>query len=278
MKKILSQAELFISGVVANNRMNRARRCTGTNSYQKDLSFDLLEFLQNRLVQFAERNRSASRQISAQTIAAENKEKEENNEVTIETVAWLDICCGEGRALIEATAFFDDFFAFSRENHRAFQTPLPNLKITGIDLAGMFCDFPERTNNLQLLETAIEDFSPAQKFDLITCVHGLHYIGDKLSVIKKCAGWLKEDGKFLANLDLKNIKSVDEKNADRKIASFLRSQGFIIDRRKKLLIYDSKVPWEKSFDFPFQYVGADDQAGPNYTGQPVVDSFYKFIG
>jgi hypothetical protein len=26
----------------------------------------------------------------------------------------------------------------------------------------------------------------------------------------------------------------------------------------------------------FEYLGADDQAGPNYTGQPVVNSYYSF--
>jgi hypothetical protein len=28
---------------------------------------------------------------------------------------------------------------------------------------------------------------------------------------------------------------------------------------------------------PYRYLGADDQAGPNYTGQPAVDSHYEVV-
>ena len=31
-------------------------------------------------------------------------------------------------------------------------------------------------------------------------------------------------------------------------------------------------------NLPYRYLGADDQAGPNYTGQPAVDSYYEVIG
>jgi len=30
-------------------------------------------------------------------------------------------------------------------------------------------------------------------------------------------------------------------------------------------------------DMPYRYVGADDGPGPNYTGQPAVDSYYEPI-
>jgi len=29
--------------------------------------------------------------------------------------------------------------------------------------------------------------------------------------------------------------------------------------------------------FPYSYIGADTNAGPNYTGQPAVDSHYRSI-
>ena len=30
-------------------------------------------------------------------------------------------------------------------------------------------------------------------------------------------------------------------------------------------------------DLPYRYLGADDRAGPNYTGQPAVDSYYEMV-
>jgi len=233
-KKLLNNSILLDSGVVANNRMNRGRGCLGSNGYQKDLSFNPLDFLQERLV--------------------DNK-----------FVSWLDICCGEGRALVETATNFADL---ERAENTSF-----NLQLTGIDLAGMFCSFPAGLNCLTLLETSIEEYEPEQKFDLITCVHGLHYIGDKLSVIGKAAQFLKKDGIFRANLELKNLKLSEEQNSDKIFTEFFSAKGFIFDKRKNLLC----LRGGKIFDSPFVYQGADDKAGPNYTGQPAVDSYYEFL-
>ncbi|HVE56075.1 MAG TPA: methyltransferase domain-containing protein [Pyrinomonadaceae bacterium] len=233
-KRLLNNSRLLGSGVVANNRMNRERACLGSNSYQKDLSFDPIEFLKERL--------------------ANNK-----------FVSWLDICCGEGRALTETATYFADL---ERAENTSF-----NLRIIGIDLAGMFCLLPSGINNLTLLETSIEEYEPEQKFDLITCVHGLHYIGDKLSVIGKAAQFLEKDGIFLANLDLKNLKLLEEENSTKIFTEFFSAKGFIWNKRKHLLC----LRGGKIFDSPFIYQGADDKAGPNYTGQPAVDSYYKIL-
>jgi SAM-dependent methyltransferase len=232
-KRLLNNSILLDSGVIANNRMNRGRGCLGSNSYQKDLSFNPIDFLKERLIK--------------------NK-----------FVSWLDICCGEGRALVETATIFADL---ERAENTSF-----NLRLIGIDLAGMFCYFPSGLNNLTLLEISIEEFEPEQKFDLITCVHGLHYIGDKLSVIGKAARFLKKDGVFLANLDLKNLKLLEVQNPDKIFTEFFSTKGFIFDKRKHLLCLRE----DKIFDSPFIYKGADDKAGPNYTGQPAVDSFYEF--
>jgi SAM-dependent methyltransferase len=232
LKELLNQKKLLTSGVVANNRMNRSRGCAGSNSYQKDLSIDVIEFLQQKLV---------------------------NND----SVEWLDICCGEGRALIETATFF--------ANRDAGENSSNNLRITGIDLAGMFREFPADLARLQFLEMPIEEFKPLQEFDLITCVHGLHYLGDKLSVIQNAASWLKKDGIFLANLELNSLRLFEKKNAQRVFSAFLRKQGFEFNSKKHLLTLKGK----KVFDLPFEYLGADDQAGPNYTGQPAIDSHYK---
>lgn len=216
------------SGVVANNRMNRERGCLGSNSYQKDLLFNPIEFLQERL-----RGQ--------------------------ESILWLDICCGEGRALIEAAMCFND------------KNLSTNLQIIGIDLAGIFQKYPSMLNHLQFLEISVEDFQMSQDFDPITCVHGLHYIGDKLSVIQKAASWLKEDGMFLGNLDLRNLKLEGKQNSNRIFSTILRNQGFSFDSRRHLLTLKRK----RNFTLPFEYLGADEQAGPNYTGQSVIDSYYK---
>ena len=171
--------------------------------------------------------------------------------------SWLDIGCGSGRALIEAAQLFGD--------------PSGGLRITGIDLAGMFDEYPAELSPLELLETAIEDFEPPGKFDLITSVHGLHYIGDKLAVLQKAARWLKTDGFFTANLELQNLKLAGKRRSPRTFSAFLRKVGFVVDSRKHLLL----LPGSRRFDLPFRYLGADDQTGPNSTGQPVVDSYYE---
>lgn len=225
---------MHVSGVVANNMMNRGRGLAGSNSYQKDLSFNPVEFLLERL---------------------ENQE----------SVSWLDIACGEGRALIEAaTVLAGDPSPEKRSK---------NLQITGIDLAGMFGASPPGLKHLRLQELPVEDYEPeGEEFDLITSVHGLHYIGDKLSVIQKAAGWLKKDGIFLANLELTNLKLAGKGNPSRTFSAFFRKQSFDLDLRKHLL----KLQGRRQFDLPFSYLGADDKAGPNSTGQPAVDSYYQF--
>lgn len=233
MKALKIEKNLLTSGVVANNRMNRGRGCLGANSYQKDLSFNPLEFLTERLA----------------------KRK---------SVTWLDLCCGEGRALIEAARFFAEIERTAN--------PPNQLRITGVDLAGMFREYSPELKNLRLLETSVEDFEPVQEFDLITCVHGLHYLGDKLSILQKAARLLKSDGLFRANLELQNLKLIEKPNSSRIFSAFLRKQGFIIDHRKHLLTLQDK----RNFEIPFEYLGADDQAGPNSTRQPVIDSYYKF--
>lgn len=223
---LLDQEKLLRSSVVANNRMNRERVCTGKNSYEKDLSFNLLKFLAERLE-------------------------------TQGSAAWLDFCCGSGRALIEAAT------VLSGEKRR--------LRIVGVDLVGVFQPFSPTLENLKLLQTSIEDFEPNQRFDLITCVHGLHYVGDKLTAIQKASSWLKNDGIFLANLDLNNLRLIEEQKSNRIIAAFLRRHGFAFNSRKHLLARTGG----KQFELSFEYVGADDAAGANYTGQAAVNSYYR---
>ena len=75
----------------------------------------------------------------------------------------------------------------------------------------------------RLVCAPLATWQPARAFDLITCVHGLHYIGDKLALLARAAGW-------------------------------------------------------RVVSFPYDYLGADDRAGPGYTGQPAVHSYYAEAG
>ena len=224
MQILKNQQALEKSSIVANSLMNRERVLSGGNSYEKELSFEIRKYLEKR-------------------------SKNQN------FVNWLDICCGRGKALIEAARIFRDL----------------NITITGIDLAGMFDHFPNDTKNLNLIETPFENFKPQTDFDLITCVHGLHYIGDKLGFIQKAVSYLKLNGIFLANLDTANFKTNKPKPLKRKITELLRENNLEFDSRKHLLTCKGK----KNPDFQLKYIGANDQAGANYTKQAVVDSYYE---
>jgi hypothetical protein len=126
---------------------------------------------------------------------------------------------------------------------------------------------------LRLIEASLSTWRPDRPFEQITCVHGLHYIGDKLGLIVRAASWLVDDGLFVANLDLHNLKLSDESQSVRRVAADLRRNGLEYDRRKRLLICRGR----KEVSLPYRYLGADDQAGPNYTGQPAVDSYYEVV-
>lgn len=130
--RLLNTAELEDSPVVANCCMNRERDLRGSNGYEVELGFYPLEWLQNRL-----------------------------NKQTI--VRWLDLCCGSGKALIQAAIASEEIGVGS-------------VRITGVDLVGMF--LPNKPTDLQLMQCSVFDYQPTEKFDLITCVHGLHYLGD----------------------------------------------------------------------------------------------------
>nr|WP_062341303.1 methyltransferase domain-containing protein [Herbidospora sakaeratensis] len=164
---------------------------------------------------------------------------------TVKDRSWLDLCCGEGHALAEAVMLGAD--------------------VTGVDLAGHFAVPPGK--GLELVVASIPGWRPERKYDLITVVHGLHYLGDKLRVLADIAGWLTEHGRFAANFDVASI----EAGSRRKLLAALRSQGFAYDPRNKRVSRTGPAVVE----FPYEYLGADDTAGPNYTGQPAVVSHYR---
>src|SRR5579859_2375044 len=71
---LLDDAALEMSAVVANCAMNRERQLAGVNSYTRELGLNPLELLLARL-----RGGGGTG-----------------------TAGWLDLCCGSGRALIQA--------------------------------------------------------------------------------------------------------------------------------------------------------------------------------
>jgi SAM-dependent methyltransferase len=224
--KLLNDDELERSAVVANCRMNRERNLTGSNGYSKEIGFNPLDYLQGKIVPGR-------------------------------LVAWLDLCCGTGKALIEAA--------------RITHSKGVDIEIVGVDLVGMFDRPDAELTHLRLVEASLRTWRPDRDFDLITCVHGLHYVGDKLRLVARAASWLADDGLSVANLEMKNLKLADRRAGGRQIVSDLRRAGVHYDGSKRLLVCRGR----KLVRLPYRYSGADDGAGPNYTGQPAVDSYYE---
>jgi SAM-dependent methyltransferase len=227
--RLLGDDELERSAVVANCRMNRERNLLGSNGYDRELRFNPLDFLKQRID-------------------------------TGHFVSWLDLCCGSGRALIQAAL-----------QVRA-EGLVSSIEIVGVDLVGMFDFFDSSLSCLRLVEASLNLWRPDRSFDLITCVHGLHYVGDKIGLIARAASWLVDDGVFVANLDLDNIYAPEAKTK-RKLMAQLRRSGLEYDRRKRLLVCKAG----KSPALPFHYLGADDLVGPKYTGEPAVTSHYDYL-
>lgn len=215
---LLTEQELIWSPIVANNRMNRKRVASGVNSYEKELYFNPAVYLDEVLAKQGQ-------------------------------VKWLDLCCGEGNALLQ------------------YAKGLPTqagVTLTGIDLVDQFQQIPGDVHCLQFEVRSLVDWVPADKYDLITCVHGIHYIGDKLQVIAAALRALEPEGLFIGHLDLANIKGVDAKQlfAQHKV-------GY--NGRRRLLTCTGP----RHIELQLTYAGADDQTGPNYTGQEAVTSYYR---
>lgn len=214
--------------------MNRRRQLAGVNSYTKELGFHPLEHL----------------------IAQVARPRPETDSEA--TVGWLDLCCGNGHALIQAT---DQLRTMGLADQ---------LAIVGVDLVNFFDPVPQPTPSLDLVCASVPGWVPDRPFDLITCVHGLHYVGDKLGVLAAAAGWLTGDGLLVADLDLTAIRLTDGRPAGRPLATALRTAGFDYDTRRHRI----RCTGRREIVLPYDYLGADDRAGANYTGQPAVHSHY----
>lgn len=216
--KLLKEAELIWSPIVANNRMNRKRVANGVNSYEKELFFNPTKYLNDRLAQNGE-------------------------------VKWLDLCCGEGNALIE--------YAKGLVSQKG-------VTLKGIDLVDQFRKIPVHVECAEFEIRSLVDWVSSESYDLITCVHGIHYVGDKLQVLVNAMKALQPQGVFMANIDLYNIEGVD-------VRKLFTMNAIDYNARRKLLTCTGS----RNIEINWTYLGADDQSGPNYTGQEAVTSYYR---
>lgn len=174
--------------------------------------------------------------------------------------AWLDLCCGKGNALIQAAGYF------------ANNNLQDKITLLGIDLLDAFAATGDNISCLRFETTNLTDWQPSCKYDLITCSHGLHYLGDKLSVIEKAVAALTTNGLFIANLDISNIR-IGKINSSLYFKPVFKKMQLTYSSRKKIL----QKTGAAIIRFDLQYLGADDTAGPNYTGQEAVSSFYDTL-
>lgn len=228
--RLLDDTTLELSSVVANNAMNRNRGLSGVNSYARDLGFDPYQRL-------------------ADTVHADPEA----------SISWIDMCCGSGRALLEAEQ------RFTRD------LPTANIALLGIDLVDHF-HTPPNTPRLRLITANANTWRPEAPADLVTCVHGMHYIGDKLALLAAMTEWTAPNGLFTAHFDPHSIRHPDGSSAARKVLAALRDAGLTYDRRHHRVSAHGPRPPR----FAATYLGADDTAGPGYTGQPAVASYYDW--
>ena len=227
--KLLAENELIWSWVVANSKMNRERNASGVNSYEKELKFKPEKFLEQHIHEYGQ-------------------------------VKWLDLCCGQGKALIQTAEWLF---------HKGLQD---KATLNGIDLVDAFQPIPPYITSIDFEVRSLVNWSSTIQYDLITCVHGLHYIGDKLKVLTSAFERLTPEGLFIANLDLSNIQ-IENENTEDILLNCFKKQGVQYNRRTRIL----ECKGSRQIDFSLKYKGANDEVGPNYTGQDAVCSVYEVL-
>ena len=226
--RLLPDRDLERSETVVNAAMNRSRRLSGVDSYHRELRFDVGAFLEQR---FASRGR----------------------------VAWLDVCCGQAVALLDAARLLA-------------RKPSAQVTLVGLDLEPL-SDLGQAPGEprVRVAKGSIHAWTPGRRFDLVTCVHGLHYAGDKLLALRRLGRWLEPDGIALANIDLHDVRGPEGESLSGPVSRALRSAGCRYSASSRIV----RIVGPAKAEAPgFDYLGADDEAGPNYTLQPTVKSYY----
>jgi SAM-dependent methyltransferase len=228
-----------ISDIVVNAAMNRGRGFAGVNSYTRDLKqFDITAFLQERL---------------------------KTNHAKM--AYWLDACCGEGRALTEATRLWD---------HTDWGKC---IEIIGLDLWDDLPapqDFPDGPA-LRFVAADAAVWNPDAPLDLITCVHGLHYLPDKIGFLERAYSWLAADGGLLlAHLDTENIRQHESETAVwPTLSRRARQQGVSLHLSNHLLRMERTLDSPDTVTFGVNFVGRTVSERPNVSGMTVIDSWYS---
>ncbi len=101
---LLDDAALEASAVVANCAMNRERQLAGVNSYARELRFGPLDVLTAVIAGRSDDNAG--------------------------TGAWLDLCCGTGRALIQAASQLHQAGLSDLSRHPQAQAQIPGAAPT----------------------------------------------------------------------------------------------------------------------------------------------------
>ena len=224
---MLTQAELLGSATVANATMNRGRGLSGVNSYQRELRHDIAAYLEARAREYG-------------------------------YAVWYDICCGDGRALVEAG--------------QGFAASGLSVQIVGVDLVDTFAPAPP--GNVRLVAADFGAFVLDMRADLLTCVHGLHYLGDKLGLLEQSYRQMAPGGLLLAHLDTANVRDADNPAPLwPRLMRRLRAAGVGVGFKSHILTLTRS---EAALDFGVAYQGATVSAQPNYTGITVIDSWYTF--
>ena len=136
-----------------------------------------------------------------------------------------------------------------------------------------------RPGGFRFVRASVHDWEPedqkerVEQFDLITCVHGLHYIGDRLGLIERIATWLRPGGLFVANFDTSDIRDSRDAPLTRRLGGLFRRYGLVYNRRQHLIRLEGTP--EQEIDFGLRFLGAKDDVGPNYTGRDGVWSVYE---
>jgi len=224
---MLNSSEILTSSVVANSTMNRGRGLAGVNSYERELRFDILKFLEERV-------RLRGRAV------------------------WYDACCGEGHALIAASQSIAN---------------LPwgaNVRLVGVDLIDSFSSY--NSNSVKLQQGDVVTYQVDEGVDLVTCVHGLHYLGDKLGFLKNCYSMLAPSGMMLGQLDATNICIEGEAaGVWTRLMRNVRASGVSLKLERHRLALEKSAA---DLDFGVAFAGATVAEQPNYTGITVIDSWY----
>ena len=215
---MLDHRQVVESEIVANSVMNRERCLAGVNSYARELRFDPLDWLAHRV-------KARGRAV------------------------WYDACCGEGRALREASATVAETVCGDA------------YRFIGVDLVTAFST-PK--SGPSLFAADVMTFAPEEPVDLITFVHGLHYLSNKLAFLEHAYRLLAPGGLLIGHLDLNNVRLASGEPLSKRIfEGNSHRDGTPLSLSRHLLKIEKTAP---TLSFGLRWIGASISEKTNYTG------------